>query len=213
LNGSRRGGAPRIERGAAARTAAASSRAEHGAPPRGVGLGQELAAGRSVGDNKVDIARQVCRKRGGVMHGSRRRLGLTELARRITGFSTPFFGVQWTPPANERDTVREFVTFLEDRRVLFTPYELEVEGQVERSVHAIRRRCTESSLHRVPSRPCEQYEPRNEGSRKRSVEKIDRGCVVEHPAYSGRCHCPTVSTVRRAARSDSDARPRSSPGA
>jgi hypothetical protein len=91
------------------------------------------------------------------MHGSRRRLGLTELTRRITGFSTPFFGVQWTPPANERDTVREFVTFLEDRRVLFTPYELEVEGQVERSVHAIRRRCTESSLHRVPSRPCEQY--------------------------------------------------------
>jgi hypothetical protein len=75
---------------------------------------------------------------------SRRRLGLTELARRITGFSTPFFGVQWTPPSAERDTVRTFLTFLEDRRVLFTPYELEVEGQVERSVHDIRRRCTES---------------------------------------------------------------------
>jgi hypothetical protein len=32
-----------------------------------------------------------------------RRLGLPDLARRITGFSTPFFGVQWTPPAVERD--------------------------------------------------------------------------------------------------------------
>jgi hypothetical protein len=75
------------------------------------------------------------------MAGSRhrRRLGLPELARRITGFSTPFFGVQWTPPSAERDTVGGFVTFLEDRRVLFAPYELEVEGQVERSVHEIRR--------------------------------------------------------------------------
>ena len=71
------------------------------------------------------------------------RLGLTELARRITGFSTPFFGVQWSPPSAERDIVRGFLTFLEDRRVLFTPYELEVEGQVEQSVHDIRRRCTE----------------------------------------------------------------------
>jgi hypothetical protein len=78
------------------------------------------------------------------MAGSRRRrLGVPELARRITGFSTPFFGVQWTPPSAERDTVRGFVTFLEDRRVLFTPYEREVAGQVEQSVHDIRRRCTE----------------------------------------------------------------------
>lgn len=74
----------------------------------------------------------------------RRRLGLTELARRITGFSTPFFGVQWTPPAAERDAVRGFLTFLEDRRVLFVSHHLEVHGEVERSVHEIRRQCTET---------------------------------------------------------------------
>lgn len=68
---------------------------------------------------------------------SRRRLGLTDLARRITGFSTPFFGVQWTPLAAERDMVRGFLTFLEDRRVLFVPHHLEVHGEVERSVHEI----------------------------------------------------------------------------
>jgi hypothetical protein len=78
------------------------------------------------------------------MAGSRRRLGLTELSRRITGFSTPFFGVQWTPPAAERDLVRAFLTFLEDRRVLFVAYHLEVHGEVEHSVHEIRRQCTET---------------------------------------------------------------------
>jgi hypothetical protein len=74
---------------------------------------------------------------------SARRLGIPDLARRITGFSTPFFGVQWTPPSAERDAVRAFLSFLEDRRVLYTPYHLEVGGDVERSVHEIRRRCTE----------------------------------------------------------------------
>lgn len=74
----------------------------------------------------------------------RRRLGLADLARRVTGFSTPFFGVQWTPPSAERDAVRAFLSFLEDRRVLYASYELEVTGEVESSVHDIRRRCTES---------------------------------------------------------------------
>jgi Family of unknown function (DUF6650) len=78
------------------------------------------------------------------MEGSRRRLRLTDLARRITGFSTPLFGVQWTPPAAERDTVRGFLTFLEDRRVLFISHHLEVHGEVERSVHEIRHQCTET---------------------------------------------------------------------
>lgn len=77
------------------------------------------------------------------MQGSRwRRLSLAELARRITGFSTPFFGIQWTPPSVERDVIRGFITFLEDRRVLFVPYHLEVHGEVERSVQDIRRQCT-----------------------------------------------------------------------
>jgi hypothetical protein len=40
------------------------------------------------------------------------RLSLSDLARRITGFSTPFFGVSWDPPVAERDTVRGFLTFL-----------------------------------------------------------------------------------------------------
>ena len=75
---------------------------------------------------------------------SRRRLSLTDLARRITGFSTPFFGVQWTPPSAERDAVRAFLTFLEDRRALYVPYEFETISYVVPSVQEIRRHCTET---------------------------------------------------------------------
>lgn len=63
-----------------------------------------------------------------------KQLTLSNLARRITGFSTPFFGVSWNPPAAERDTVRAILTFLEDRRVLFNPYHIEVEYEVRQSI-------------------------------------------------------------------------------
>jgi hypothetical protein len=60
------------------------------------------------------------------------------LVNRLTGFSLPFFGVQWTPPADEREIVRGLLTALEDRRVLFVPHHLEVVSQVTSSVLQIR---------------------------------------------------------------------------
>jgi len=76
-----------------------------------------------------------------------------ELAKRITGFSVPWFGLQWNPTKSERETVRAFLTFLEDRRVLYTPWNLEVEGEVEHSVHEIRRKCTESLVELPENSP------------------------------------------------------------
>ena len=76
----------------------------------------------------------------------RARLSLRDLARRITGFSTPVFGISWTPPTAEHETVRGFLTFLEDRRVLFQPYLMEIEPDAHRSVLAIRQQCTESLM-------------------------------------------------------------------
>jgi len=60
------------------------------------------------------------------------------LAHRLTGFSLLFFGVQWTPPADEREIVRGLLMALEDRRVLFVPHHLEVVSQVTSSVLQIR---------------------------------------------------------------------------
>jgi hypothetical protein len=68
----------------------------------------------------------------------KRRIAANSLAHRLTGFSLPFFGVQWTPPADERELVRGLLTALEDRRVLFVPHHLEVVSQVTSSVLQIR---------------------------------------------------------------------------
>ena len=72
------------------------------------------------------------------------KLKARNLARRITGISTPFGGISWDPPDDERRTVRGFVTFLEDRRVLFNPYYLEIEDQVIQSALSIREKATET---------------------------------------------------------------------
>jgi hypothetical protein len=72
-----------------------------------------------------------------------------DVARRITGFSTPIGGLQWEPPEDERKIARAFLTFLEDRRVLFNPYQLEIEEQVVQSLLTIREKATEA-IARLP---------------------------------------------------------------
>ncbi len=68
-----------------------------------------------------------------------------ETARRITGFSVPFGGVQWADPGpSEAEIVRRFLIFLEDRRVLYNPFQNEIEEQVRNSVREIRRECTDT---------------------------------------------------------------------
>jgi len=66
-----------------------------------------------------------------------------ETARRITGISVPFGGVQWADPGpSDRERVRGFLVELEDRRVLYNPDWLEVRNQVDASVDEIRDVCT-----------------------------------------------------------------------
>jgi hypothetical protein len=66
-------------------------------------------------------------------------------ARQITGISSPFGGIEWADPGpSDGELVRQFVLFLEDRRVLYNPTYLEVVGQVEHSIHEIREQCTKT---------------------------------------------------------------------
>lgn len=68
-----------------------------------------------------------------------------ETARRITGISTPVFGMQWADPGpTERERVRSFLLGLEDRRALYNPMQLEVRGDVDQSLHKLRQDCTEA---------------------------------------------------------------------
>ncbi len=45
----------------------------------------------------------------------------TEIAHRLTGISSPFFGVSWVPPEADVTIAQRVLVFLEDRRVLFAP--------------------------------------------------------------------------------------------
>lgn len=68
---------------------------------------------------------------------------LKEVLTRITGFSVPVFGVSWNPPQPEVASAHRVLTYLEDRRVLYNPYHLEVAEQCVQSVLDIRRFLTE----------------------------------------------------------------------
>jgi Family of unknown function (DUF6650) len=61
-----------------------------------------------------------------------------EVVSRITGLSVPIFGAQWNPPEAECAVARRVIAFLEDRRVLYVPSEMEVPYHCVESVLRIR---------------------------------------------------------------------------
>lgn len=75
-----------------------------------------------------------------------------EAARRLTGISTPFGGFQLSDPGpSEKEVIRKFIIFLEDRRVLYNAEELEVVSQVAHSAQEIRQECTRTLQALSPS--------------------------------------------------------------
>jgi hypothetical protein len=62
-----------------------------------------------------------------------------EMIARWTGFSVPIFGVSWNPPESDSAVAQRVIAFLEDRRVLYNPYCLEVDVHCIYSVIDIRR--------------------------------------------------------------------------
>lgn len=79
------------------------------------------------------------RSRGGIR--------FDEIAKRITGISTPIFGVSWQPPSLEVEVARRLLTYLEDRRVLYVDYFDERLRDVVESVIQIRARLTDDLEH------------------------------------------------------------------
>lgn len=68
---------------------------------------------------------------------------LSEILGRLNGISTPVGGVSWTPPQSDVEVARRVLVFLEDRRVLYSPYEVEMPDHCVASVLEIRRFLTE----------------------------------------------------------------------
>ena len=61
-----------------------------------------------------------------------------EIMNRLTGISTPFGGASWQPAEMEIEGARRVIAFLEDRRVLYEPSEMEVPSHCVHSVIEIR---------------------------------------------------------------------------
>lgn len=70
----------------------------------------------------------------------------SEIATRLNGVSTPIFGLSWEPPRSDVAAAREVITFVEDKRVLYSPYEVEVPEHVIESVLDIRQQMTQSLM-------------------------------------------------------------------
>ncbi len=65
-----------------------------------------------------------------------------EIASRINGISCPVFGVSWSPAKADITVARGVLDFLEDRRVLYSPSEVEIPEHCVASVLEIRREMT-----------------------------------------------------------------------
>jgi len=77
------------------------------------------------------------------------KISFNAIASRITGLNTPIFGINWTPPPDEREQVRSLLTFLEDRRSLYYPEDSEYFPWVTESILEIRKELT-NSLRTAP---------------------------------------------------------------
>ncbi len=61
-----------------------------------------------------------------------------EILKRVTGLSSPIFGVSWNPDNTSSDVARRVVVFLEARRVLYVPSEMEIPHHCADSILQIR---------------------------------------------------------------------------
>lgn len=80
----------------------------------------------------------------------------TEIAARLTGISTPVFGVSWNPPEAEVTAAKRIIAYLEDRRVLYQPDEMEHPSHCVASVLDLRRFFTDELGKVDPHEPLAQ---------------------------------------------------------
>ncbi|MEM6749686.1 MAG: DUF6650 family protein [Planctomycetota bacterium] len=80
-----------------------------------------------------------------------------EIASRLTGFSSPVFGVSWQAPEPEVTAARRLLIKLEDKRVLYAPDHLEVPEYCVASVLQLRELLTEELAKAGSSSPLSDH--------------------------------------------------------
>ncbi|WP_319505121.1 DUF6650 family protein [Bacteroides graminisolvens] len=77
-------------------------------------------------------------------------MNFTDIRERLTGISCPIFGISWNPTETERTKANKIIRFLEDRRVLYNPYEQECLDHCVHSIIEIRHYLTDK-MQDIPS--------------------------------------------------------------
>jgi hypothetical protein len=95
----------------------------------------------------------------------------------ITGLSCPWFGIQWNPPVIEIDEAKKVVVYLENKRVLFNPSQIEDAQHCLSSAIEIRNFISDVLPHLSPNSPINKSLRR---MRKSSLHFCD---VVGHPKF------------------------------
>jgi hypothetical protein len=70
------------------------------------------------------------------------KVSFKRIAHSLADDSVPVFGVSFKPSEAEREIVRKLIAFLEDHRVLYNPFDIEMPQYVEQSITEIRRELT-----------------------------------------------------------------------
>jgi hypothetical protein len=63
-----------------------------------------------------------------------------KLAARLVGISTPVGGIDWEPPAGERERAKQVLKYLAEQRALWDPYDIAIGSFVTESILDMRER-------------------------------------------------------------------------
>lgn len=109
-----------------------------------------------------------------------------EIASRLTGISSPIFGVSWNPAAAEVTVARRVIAFLEDRRVLFVDESLEVPEHCVTSVIEVRRYLT-SEIQQLPEGELSSSLRAMRAACRKFLDAVDGrdGIVVRYGGHGG----------------------------
>jgi len=98
------------------------------------------------------------------------------MVRRITGFQTPIFGLNWEAPEPDREVAKRVLIFLEDQRLLTSSYDVLLQNlhYVKDAIFRIRNKLTEEMEHLDRSSPLAQSMAAMRAACRKCLDQLER---------------------------------------
>jgi hypothetical protein len=105
-----------------------------------------------------------------------------QIARRLTGLSSPVFGASWEYRKGDAGHAQDMISYLEDRRVLYNPSEMEVQQHCVESVSQIRDYLTGKLSELDPGSPLAEPVKAMRGSCRKFLDSV--GYEGQNPRHA-----------------------------